>query len=394
MSQELQDRRLFAAEVAARGLQRCYRGWKGRERVSLILWTRFETAATMIQHAYRRWHDEKRIDAAIVKKLEPGRKVFRRCKRNAPLLQRLKLKKDVDNQPPTSVLFHKCLRGVSNHDNKMAIWRAILELRRGHPTWSTHTAFKAMIEARGDITRALTLMSDETFALKNEGDVPMQLQLLFIPSLPNVTPTAPSKGDPGTPAAGPRATSPIAITTSTSAGSMHTQFPGTGLAGLRSMRGQRVSMQRPNALDFSQLLVRSYFSKYYAHSIHMGTVPCRKPLGFEPHMLAPKSPNADGTLVTWESFLADRSATHQLSHHHPSNTNTSMNGLLSTQIPGGSGSITPSRRVLSAGPPSPVQPSAAPGSPGMGSFPLGAQARDTELLSNLLELQQKMDSLR
>lgn len=411
--ESLKDRsRLFVAL----GLQKAYRGQRARARVSLLLWSRFESAAVTIQHAYRRWRDEKRIDAAQVRVLD--RKVFRRCKRNSPQVHRLKLKKDLENQPPTSVLFHKCLRGVSTHDGKMAIWRAILELRRGHPHWSTHVAFKAMIEARGDLTRALTLMSDETYALKNEGDVPMQLQLLFVPSLPGVTPVAPSKSgsDATTPG---RAVSPIGLTTSLSAAAtstQSTQFAGAGLAGLRSMQGQRAALQRNNALDFSQLLIRSFFSKYYAANVHIGTVPCKKPQGFDPHDLTPKSPNADGTVITWEAVLGSRGS---------AATGTSAGlgiagvlGVTQTQTVG-SGRSTPSRRMVA----SPImRDRSALGSPGQGSFPLGdvsvggvgirsggalgggsvrssaggmgTPSRDIELLNNLLQLQQKMDALR
>lgn len=403
--QELKDRSRL---IVALGLQRAYRGQRARARVSLILWSRFESAAVTLQRAYRRWRDEKRIDVALVRALD--RKVFRRCKRSSPQVQRLKLKKDVENQPPTSVLFHKCLRGVSTHDGKMAIWRAILELRRGHPHWSTHVAFKAMIEARGDLTRALTLMSDETFALKNEGDVPMQLQLLFIPSLPGVTPVAPAKG--GSDAATPgRAVSPIGLTASLSGAAagtatQSTQFAGTGFAGLRTMQGLRAASQRNNALDFSQLLIRSYFSKFFAANIHIGTVPCKKPQGFDPHVLTPKSPNADGTVLTWDGVRGSAAMSAGLG----------ITGVLgaSTQNQTGSGSATPSRRMVSS-------PILREGRPAMGSvspghfplgdgthttgggggggggsvrIPIGTPSRDTELLNNLLQLQQKMDALR
>ena len=147
------DRVERARVDAARGLQKAYRGYRDRQRVRLILWRRYEKAAGVIQAAYRAWRDEKKVDERVLKSLPKGAKLFRACRRSTPLRQRQKLKYDTDTQEPTSVLFRRCLRGSASHQDKMTIWRAIIELRRGHPYWSTHVAFKAMIESRGNLDR-------------------------------------------------------------------------------------------------------------------------------------------------------------------------------------------------------------------------------------------------
>ena len=286
----------LARRVAALGMQKAFRGWKGRQRVQMILWRRYVRAAEVIQVNYRKWRDAKKVDEHVVKALPKDRKIYRASRRRPPLRQREKLKYDTDNQVPTSVLFRKVLRGAGTHADKMAIWRAIIELRRGHPYWSTHTAFKSMIESRGDLSRSLTLMADETFALKNEGDVPMQLQKLFVPSRPPPAP-APSSG-----ATRGRAGSPITTTAAAfPSPSPVKQFQGTGLAGIRNMRTTKVASG--NALDYSSLLLRNYFSKYYAMAVNVQN-PCRKPMGFEPWTFGALSPRADGSVVqSWDNSI-------------------------------------------------------------------------------------------
>ena len=408
----MQDKKDRARLVAACGVQKAYRGFRDRQRVRLILWQRYEKAAAVIQARYRRWRDEKKVDERILKALPKGQTIFRACRKAAPLRQRQKLKFDTDNQEPTSILFRRCLRGNASHRDKMTIWRAIVELRRGHPYWSTHVAFKAMIESRGNLDRSLTLMSDETYALKNEHDVPMQLQKLFIPTLPADS-SAASAGAGATTAgtvAGPetnRSSSPINFaTTSASMSASLAQALGggaTGISGIRNVRQSRAAAG--NALDYSSLFVRNYFSKHYAGCTHLQN-PCRKPNGFEPHQLGPLSPRSDGTVLQ----STDKTLRHgmkpeafgtkggalvpalQLSATGSFGANSSLAGQQQLRSPvmypsgvsghtisasgvggGGAGSREPTPRERFA----------------KGTTP----SRDTELLAGLLQLQQQMDAL-
>lgn len=387
---------------AACGLQKAYRGFKDRQRVRLILWRRYEKAASTVQAAYRKWRDAKNVDEKIIKNFPKDRKLYRACKRSAPLKQRMKLNQDLERQEPTSVLFRKCLRGTANHSDKMAIWRAIIELRRGHPYWSTHIAFKAMIESRGDLAKSLNLMADETFALKNEGDVPMQLQRLFVPALSAPSSSSSKEGPLGPESS--RSGSPINP-------GFGTTFQGTGLTGLRNLRTSRAA--GGNSLDFSPLLVRSYFSKYYAGArlVHN---PCRKPQGFEPHMLGPLSPRADGSILQgtdnsikhgMKANISDIGvpvlAVNTLPIYFESRDQT---GTLHSYIANGAtydpsaGIAKGSRAIMELSPRMKGSPVGAPkqtsfGTPTPTWQGKHAPSKDTELLAGLLQLQQKMDSL-
>ena len=399
------ERQLDRARLAAAsGLQKAYRGYRDRQRVRLILWRRYEKAAGVIQAAYRAWRDEKRVDERLLKELmTKGRKIFRASRRSTPLRQRQKLRHDTETQEPTSILFRRCLRGNATHPDKMAIWRAIIELRRGHPYWSTHVAFKAMIESRGNLDRSLTLMSDETYALKNEQDVPMQLQKLFVPSPASASAPAPAQAAAAGPETTTRITSPISsgggVTSSASLAL------GTGLTGIRNIRTSKAV--GGSALDYSSLLVRNYFSKYYAGNLNVPN-PCRKPVGFEPHKMGPCSPRGDGSILQ----ATDRTLRHGMRPEPLAATGTvpSLGQLppspiyyvnqaqaqaqAQTQGRGGQGhGLTINAAAASAG-----------AEAGRGSTPRmptprerfaknTTPSKDTELLAGLLHLQQQMDAL-
>jgi len=395
--------------VAACGLQKAYRGFRDREKVRMILWKRFERAASVIQTKYRKWRDEKKVSESIYKALPKDREVFRACCRATPLRQRQKLKFDMDNQEPTSTLFRKCLRGAANHKDKMEIWRAIIELRRGHPYWSTHVAFKAMIESRGNLERSLSLMSDETYALKNEQDVPMQLQKLFIPSAPapailpgqaqvTVIPTnspLPSFSVAMGPETFNRPSSPANTAASVSA-SLALGGGAAGISGIRNIRTSKAA-NHGSALDYTHLLVRNYFSKHYAGNAHNAQNPCKKPNGFEPHTFTPLTPRGEGAPVPQATNKNIRHGMHPIELEQPRAGSVvpalnwaEMSMGLGVPVGGAGGKLGSSQTALStitasgnSREPTPRDRIAKNTTP----------RRDTELLAGLLQLQQQMDAL-
>ena len=176
---------------------------------------------------------------------------------------------------PTSLNFKQCLRNKASFDEKMSVWRAVIELRRGHSKDSVDICLKAMLEAEGDISRAMILMGDPTYHLKNEGKVPLYLRLLFMPFL---------KQDQYLPKNSPVKRKQKQLKDSLIAGQT-----GTGVSGIRNLKtlkgGDTTDESAAHlendddeeGLDLSQLISYSYFSKYYSGNPTGLIAPCMKP---------------------------------------------------------------------------------------------------------------------
>ena len=201
--------KLFGDRLATH-LQRLYRGRCGRAQAQLRAFQRYHYAAFVIQRAYREhveWHEI--ITHTVLRKLQGSSHLSRDLKKNKmkddagisasspsralsedkPIDVRSSIEKGYANMIPqaipgaTSVNFKKCLKNKASFDEKMSVWRAIIELRRGHRAMGVDVCMKALLESNGDISRAMVLMGDSTYALKNEGSLPLHLRTLFMPFL-------------------------------------------------------------------------------------------------------------------------------------------------------------------------------------------------------------------
>eukprot|EP01038_Epipyxis_sp_PR26KG_P010540 gene10540-14162_t len=125
------------------------------------LWIEQYLAAQKIQHWYRFWrfNNNNRLIKSFVFGL-------------------IKVK-------PSSLAtsFHRVIYGHGNHEDKMCVWRAVIELRRSHPALNTDTIIKSLIESNGEYSRASVLLGTQEFYVKNSSNLPKEIRNVFLPSL-------------------------------------------------------------------------------------------------------------------------------------------------------------------------------------------------------------------
>lgn len=56
--------------------------------------------------------------------------------------------------------------GSASFEDKMATWRNVIELRRGHRDLSTDVCLKALIETHGELSRAIPLLGSKDFTIQ------------------------------------------------------------------------------------------------------------------------------------------------------------------------------------------------------------------------------------
>jgi len=290
---------IFGTRLATH-LQRLYRGQCGRVAAELELWQRYQTCAFIIQRAYREhveWHEI--ITHTVLRRLQQSSHLSENLKDNikavpdSPARQNPKAKGDLGiTKPqkgvpmptlqPTSVNFARCLRNKATFDEKMSVWRAIIELRRGHPAMSSHICLKAMLESNGDLSRAMVLMGDETYHLKNEGGVPLHLRSMFMPYLRDQD-YLPKSGSPsGSPSQKKMTEEGFKDT----AGRSNTGNS-IGLDGIRKLKAAEaakgfvpaidVDEEEDSGLDLTDVIAWTYFSKYFQGQLSGLTPPCQRP---------------------------------------------------------------------------------------------------------------------
>ena len=297
---------VFGAQLATH-IQRMYRGQCGRVAAKLERWQKYQTCAFVIQRAYREhveWQEI--ITHTVLRRLQqashhrvhqvgangqkatdsPAHKKGQPEKKNG--IQKPTYATPQPTAQPTSANFNLCLRNKATFDEKMSVWRALIELRRGHPLMSPHICLKAMIESNGDLSRAMVLMGDQTYHLKNEGNVPKHLRQMFMPFLreEDYLPKKPVQTGGGSP-------------------DQRREFEksfsnvGTsiGLDGIRKLRAEQANGMSHGGngsisaagkeddddddgggLNVAEIIAHSYFSKYFAGTSKTQDVaPCVRP---------------------------------------------------------------------------------------------------------------------
>ena len=274
----------YYGEIIAKSLQKSYRGRCGRQAAELERWMIYQRSAFIIQRAYREHIEWKEIitytnlrrvqksmnfeRVSVTKKRGKGEQFSDDRKGDESPSRELNIDGEKKHRipqsvgQPTSLNFKKCLRNRADFDEKMSVWRAIVELRRGHFHMGTHICLKAMLEANGDVARAMILMGDPTYHLKNEGDVPLHLQQMFVPFLRDSDYLLLSKMN----------------------SSPKKKFSGSMLSTLQSMRHSADGSLIPGGasedgggLDLSAIVLGAYFTKYYQGRREDSIPPCQRP---------------------------------------------------------------------------------------------------------------------
>lgn len=156
-------------------IQRLFRGYLGRRYATLKRWERFNIAAYSIQQAYKQYVVRKIFAILITKKINKNKKQLHRSIRNRiDIIEK-------SNGNARSNAIDKILRGDANMEEKMYLWRSALEIRRAHSHYSTDLILKALLASSGDLSRALTLMGNVDFTLKQLDTLNLRTRELFLP---------------------------------------------------------------------------------------------------------------------------------------------------------------------------------------------------------------------
>lgn len=156
--------RLKAATIIAKGLQKLTRGKLARKQAKLLQWIQYNSAAFTIQTYYRRWYALKHFYYR-----------YGRCLRDRSS------KNNKVSLPASNVResFNKIVSSKSTYEDKMLIWRMVVELRRGHNFQTTDTCVKAVLESQADMKQATVLMGIPEFCIRHFIDLPRHTKKLF-----------------------------------------------------------------------------------------------------------------------------------------------------------------------------------------------------------------------
>lgn len=95
---------------------------------------------------------------------------------------------DIGQRSPTSKHFHSlqsCFHEVisekASFEQKMTVWRGVIDLRRLNLSCSSDIVIKALIEAEGEFNRANAFLSSKEFLRKHSADLPSRIRILFLP---------------------------------------------------------------------------------------------------------------------------------------------------------------------------------------------------------------------
>ena len=143
------------------------------------------------------------------------------------------------------------ISGHGTFEERMVMWRGVIELRRAHPSFNSELCIRALTLAGGDIQRALVLIGYPEFYMKFQAapDIPRYLRECFLPSMRpgNMYLAPPSSAD----------------------GSGEAQPVGLGFISAKVKSDRNVKAQLPSAsispggVDFSEAISMSYFSEKF-----------------------------------------------------------------------------------------------------------------------------------
>jgi hypothetical protein len=154
--------RVRAAEKISYHIGRLYRGMSTRQQILIARWRKYDLSAYIIQKSYRKWKNSQ-----YQKALEAR---FHRLRLFCP---------SKTNNQDSAKCFSRLIHGNGSYEDRMVMWRLIIDLRRAYPQQSVETSVKAVIEARGDSHRAMTLLGLPGFSSRLVDDQTKVLKAIF-----------------------------------------------------------------------------------------------------------------------------------------------------------------------------------------------------------------------
>jgi hypothetical protein len=139
--------------------QRYFRGKIGRESFLLRRWEKYNLAAYRIQIAFRLY------------KLQMNQRRVKN-KKNKIRTGSLGSKSINPLKSWNSVMDNK-----ATHEEKMAVWRNVIELRRAHRHSSTELCIKALVQSQGELQKAITLLGSSEFSFQSHFGPPLEEDL-------------------------------------------------------------------------------------------------------------------------------------------------------------------------------------------------------------------------
>lgn len=100
----------------------------------------------------------------------------------------------IREQVPFSSLIQRAISKRATHEDLVSLWRYVIELRRAHSQYGTNILLKALIEAKSDLARALILVGNMEFSLKNDTDFSKTMKMQLLPSFDGTN--SPNSMDP------------------------------------------------------------------------------------------------------------------------------------------------------------------------------------------------------
>ena len=135
------------------------------DRIKLLQWENYIRAACKIQRVYRRWH-------------------FRSV--NAQKSRRSQFGENKSTQKQSAIDPHTALNNIMNdcstEEEKLHLWRSVIEIRRVRPQYSTDSCLRALIECKGDLPRALIVTGNPAFGWRNSDNLSEENRIKFLPS--------------------------------------------------------------------------------------------------------------------------------------------------------------------------------------------------------------------
>jgi hypothetical protein len=140
--------------------QRYFRGINGRETFLLRRWEKYNLAAYRIQRAFRS-HQLQSIHKENLKNKKSKLKI-------GPLGNK-------SINPIKSWI--SVMENKGTHEEKMSVWRNIVELRRAHRRSSTELCIKALIQSQGELGKAITLLGSTEFSFQSHFGPPLDEEM-------------------------------------------------------------------------------------------------------------------------------------------------------------------------------------------------------------------------
>ena len=213
--------------------------------------------ATHIQRLYRGM--KVRMDVRVKRyvRLNDSVKLIQRCYRKFKMFQFARMRRSHSLKDDTVLgNWKEVIGGHGNFEERMVIWRAVIELRRAHPSFSADLCLRALTLAEGDLHRALVIISYPEFYMKFQAapDIPRYIRDCFLPSMrPGNLYLAPPTGD-----------------------QEEAQPVGLGFTGKiksdRNVKAQEVDASiQPGGVDFEPTIRRAFFTEKFVGNTQTAT---------------------------------------------------------------------------------------------------------------------------